>query len=337
MTHMPHPMFSIIIPVYNVEEYIHECIESVLLQYFHDYECILIDDGSTDNCPKICDEYATKDKRFHVVHQINKGPSAARNAGIIIAQGEYIVLLDSDDLFISHYALRNLSNIISETKAEVIFNTNMTKFSTSQDHKSINMLTTSIKIYKPMQLIKESGKNKSMLLGGAFYTIKRNLIIENNILYKENILHEDIHWAPRLFCNCEYIAINSNPFYGYRINRDGSTTNTITNKRLYSYIVILNDLLSLSKNQTNVYKKNIYASFYKNVWWKIFVAITTSTFGDIDSETEKKTINELKKTLHCLLHMTNSKYFFIFLYIKIFSIKNAMGLYLLLRGPRSRR
>jgi len=333
------PMFSIIIPVYNVEEYIHECIESVLLQDFHDYECILIDDGSTDNCPKICDEYARRDKRFHVIHQANKGLSGARNAGIGVAHGEYIVMLDGDDIFVSYYALRDLSDTISKTEAKIIYNANLTKFSTPQDYENIDMITSPVKEYRPMQLIKESGKNKSTLLAGAFYTINRALIIENNLFYKEKILHEDIHWVPRIFCCCDYVAVNHNLFYGYRINRQGSITNakTETNKRLNSYIIILNDLLSLSKEQINDYKKSIYASFYKNVWWKIFATTAVSTFGDADSKTNKKeAINELKKTSHCLLHTTNLKYFFIFICVRIFSIKNALDLYLFFRGPRSR-
>jgi len=333
---MSTPMFSIVIPVYNIEEYIHECVKSVLSQDFSDYECILIDDGSTDNCPEICDEYAATDERFRVIHQENRGPSVARNAGIIVAEGDYIVLLDGDDIFVSRSALQNLSNIISGTKAEIIFNTKLTKFSTPEDRENVDMIISPIKTYRPMQLIKESKKNKAVLLGGAFYTVKRIFIIENNIFYKENILHEDIHWAPRLFCNCEFIAINNNPFYGYRINRHGSTTNTKTNKRLNSYLVILNDLFLLSENESSIYKKNIYASFYKNVWWKIFVAVATSMFGDIDFETRKRMIHELKKYSHCLLHTTTPKYFSIFLCIKIFSIENAMSLYLFLQRLRSK-
>ena len=335
---MRTPMFSIVIPVYNIEEYIHECVESVLSQDLSDYECILIDDGSTDNCPEICDGYAAKDKRFHVVHQENKGLSAARNAGITAACGEYIALLDGDDIFVSRSALRNLSNIISETKANIIYNVNLTKFSTAQDRENIDMITSTLKVYRPMQLIKESRKNRSMLLAGAFYTVKRNFIMENELLYKENILHEDIHWVPRLFCSCDYIAINRNLFYGYRVNRCGSITNAnkMTNKRLNSYIIILNDLLSMSGSETSVCKKNIYASFYQNVWWKIFVTIATSMFSEIDFEAKKMAENELKKTLSCLLHVTNMKYFFVFMYIKIFSVKGAMKLYLFLRRMRSK-
>lgn len=90
-------MISIIVPVYKVEKYLPKCIESILNQTYKDFELVLIDDGSPDDCPQICDEYAAKDERIIVIHQKNRGVSAARNAGLNIAKGEYIGFVDSDD------------------------------------------------------------------------------------------------------------------------------------------------------------------------------------------------------------------------------------------------
>ena len=92
------PFFSIILPVYNVAPFLRECLESVLAQTFQDWECVCIDDGSTDGCGAIFDEYVACDKRFRVVHQPNAGVSVARNAALDIAKGEWIVFLDGDDL-----------------------------------------------------------------------------------------------------------------------------------------------------------------------------------------------------------------------------------------------
>jgi len=91
------PKISIIIPVYNVESHLKKCIDSILSQTFTDFECILIDDGSTDSCPVICDEYVAKDSRIIVIHQKNAGVSRARNAGLSLAKGEWIGFVDSDD------------------------------------------------------------------------------------------------------------------------------------------------------------------------------------------------------------------------------------------------
>ena len=89
--------FSVIIPIYNVEPYLRECIDSVLAQTYGDYELILVDDGSPDGCPAICDEYAAKDARIRVIHKPNGGLVSARQAGTEIARGEYVVCVDSDD------------------------------------------------------------------------------------------------------------------------------------------------------------------------------------------------------------------------------------------------
>ena len=107
------PKLSIIVPVYKVEPFLRRCVDSILCQTFEDFELILVDDGSPDNCGAICDVYATKDSRVHVIHQENGGPAAARNAGIEMATGEYFLFCDSDD-----YVGRNwCRNLIDQAKA----------------------------------------------------------------------------------------------------------------------------------------------------------------------------------------------------------------------------
>ena len=90
-------LISVIVPVYNVEKYLEACIDSILQQTYEKIEIILVDDGSTDSCGKICDEYASKDSRLKVLHKGNGGLSSARNAGIKVATGEWITFIDSDD------------------------------------------------------------------------------------------------------------------------------------------------------------------------------------------------------------------------------------------------
>ena len=94
---MNTPLVSIIVPIYNAEKYIHECIDSLLAQTYTNIEVILVDDGSIDNCGKICDDYASKDKRVKVIHQKNGGVSVARQTGILHATGEYSIHADPDD------------------------------------------------------------------------------------------------------------------------------------------------------------------------------------------------------------------------------------------------
>ena len=110
---MKNIKISILVPVYNVEQYLPRCIESVLTQDFQDWEMILVDDGSPDKCPQICDEYAKKDKRLRVVHKVNGGLVSARLAGFEASVGKYLMFLDSDDYLLPD-ALSILYNKIEE-------------------------------------------------------------------------------------------------------------------------------------------------------------------------------------------------------------------------------
>ena len=98
-----HPFVTVIIPVYKVEKYLHNCVESVINQSYPHWELILVDDGSPDRCGSICDEYAAKDSRIHVIHKENGGTSSARNAALDVAVGEYVAFLDSDDFWHKDY------------------------------------------------------------------------------------------------------------------------------------------------------------------------------------------------------------------------------------------
>ena len=112
-------LISIIVPVYNVEKYVAECIESIIKQTYQNLEILLIDDGSTDNSGKICDKYAEKDKRIKIIHKENGGVSSARNLGLDLAQGEYIAFIDSDD-FVSNKYIESLYSAIEHKDAEIV-------------------------------------------------------------------------------------------------------------------------------------------------------------------------------------------------------------------------
>ena len=111
------PEISVIVPVYKVEEYLPQCIDSILAQTFTDFELLLVDDGSPDRCGEICEEYAGKDTRIRVFHQQNSGVSAARNIGLQHAKGTYIVFVDSDDWVSTDYLL----HFLQKTQPELIW------------------------------------------------------------------------------------------------------------------------------------------------------------------------------------------------------------------------
>ena len=97
------PAISVIVPVYNVESFLSECVDSILAQTFGDFECILVDDGSPDGCPAICDAFAERDGRIRVIHKQNTGFSGSRNSGMDIARGDWIAFIDSDDIVCETY------------------------------------------------------------------------------------------------------------------------------------------------------------------------------------------------------------------------------------------
>ena len=133
-------LISIIIPVYKVEKYIHRCVDSILAQTFTDFELILVDDGSPDNCGKICDEYAEKDSRIVVIHQENGGLSAARNAGLDWvfehSDSQWISFVDSDDYVYPHY-LEKLYQAVVENNTNISM-CNFVNFSDSVPECSLN-------------------------------------------------------------------------------------------------------------------------------------------------------------------------------------------------------
>lgn len=117
---MKNPIVSIIVPVYNVEKYIDRCVHSLLSQTLENIEIILVDDGSSDNCPQICDNYANKDNRIKVIHKTNAGLGYARNSGLEVAKGKYVAFVDSDD-FVSSNMYNELIMLADKYNLDTVF------------------------------------------------------------------------------------------------------------------------------------------------------------------------------------------------------------------------
>ena len=207
---MNYPLISIIIPVYNVEDFLYECVDSVIFQTYTNLEIILIDDGSLDNCPKICDEYAAKDKRITVIHQKNQGLSAARNAGIQIAKGEYLSFIDSDDKVHPDYindlykALNNSSYKVSMCKNISFINSIPAENSRNNGQKEIQ-LTDIFSI-----------ENAMCAWGKLFH---KSLF--EDILFPLQKLHEDEFVIFKILFKAGKISFCESPLYYYR-TREGS-------------------------------------------------------------------------------------------------------------------
>ncbi|MCM1076575.1 MAG: glycosyltransferase [Bacteroides sp.] len=222
------PEISVIIPVYKVEKYLHLCIDSVLNQTFQDLEIILVDDGSPDNCPEICEEYARKDHRVKVIHKENAGLGMARNTGLDNACGKYVCFLDSDDAL----ALNTLEVChgiaVKEDADQVRFMFNRLNDISRADLKPIDTDSAySIGVgregLEPIlnvisQIATELRFNAATNASACSALFRRSIIVDNNIrfLSERRLMSEDFIFNLDFGVMCERIVYTTNPFYLYR-------------------------------------------------------------------------------------------------------------------------
>lgn len=227
--------FSIIVPVYNVEEYLVQCVDSILCQTFRSFELVLVDDGSVDSSGQICDEYAESDSSVIVVHQENKGLSGARNTGLLQANGEYILFLDSDDYWNSRYVLEELQEFIRiNGAADVILFGPRVKL--IDDDLIVPSMPTFDKIFY------EHGDDCSSLFkasriecSACLKAVKRSLITDYELKFVIGETSEDYDWTFHILDKCKSISYFGKSFYIYR-KRKGSITYTVSQKNFEIYV-----------------------------------------------------------------------------------------------------
>lgn len=215
---MNNKAISVIIPVFNVEKYLRRCIDSILLQSFTDFEIILVDDGSVDKSPEICDEYAFKDERIRVIHKKNGGVSAARNNGLEIANGEFIMFIDSDD-YLLEGSLRYAYENIKELKVDVLLLGNnfrcKTKVRKILEESDIKQLKINVLSFNDSTFWK-IGINIDAPWAKIF---RRSVIEDNKIRFPEDIHRSEDAIFDLLVYECSrQIAIDNTVVYSYESN-----------------------------------------------------------------------------------------------------------------------
>lgn len=234
-------LVSVIVPVYNVEEYLSECLDSIINQTFKNTEIICVNDGSTDRSPEILNEYAKKDSRIIIINQDNKGLSNARNTGIAAASGKYIYFCDSDD-YISLNTLENSVRTMDEMRLDMLF-FNAIAFS---DDNSLNKILNKKSIYysrnnqysdiysgKEILLLLE--KNDDLQLPVWQYMYRTDLIKENNIRFIEGIYHEDNSFTIESLSTAKRVSQIPLEFYHRRIHTNSISTIDPSFKHVYGY------------------------------------------------------------------------------------------------------
>ena len=228
-------LFSVIVPIYNIEKYIRRCIESVLIQSFADFELILVDDGSPDMCGEICDEYAKTDERIRVIHKENGGLVSARQAGIRVAKGDYIFNLDGDDA-ITSTALEDAYKIICDTKADIVG----FSYQCCQNGKNGEIINDLVeegfydkkgieKHIMPKLLSDKNMEHMFYFLWGK--AIKRDLVTKHQLSVNTAIsLGEDLSCIVPCYLEAEKVYMSRKVAYLYTIRNDSISTDFKTNQ-----------------------------------------------------------------------------------------------------------
>jgi glycosyltransferase involved in cell wall biosynthesis len=293
---MKNPNISVIVPIYNSEKFISKCVDSFLAQTYFDFELLLINDGSTDNSGRICDEYALKDNRIRIFHKENGGVSSARNVGIKNAKGKWIWFVDSDDS-VQSQTLDSLSQYFEDNIDCIMFG-----------FKKLNAQNQIIYEYTGgrKNILLNNEESIKCLYSSLFYPyqgyiwsklFRKELISKESILFDEQIFFNE----DRLFC-LKYFAVMQNktfytttPYYYYYDNDSSAMANL---KRQYNSKFIT-DLDAFIKMQSIIKGKKI-CNLYKYARWGIVRSVFNNLFllkkySIVDSEKETKLISLLKK------------------------------------------
>ena len=275
--------FSVIIPVYNVEQYLCDCLDSIVAQSYHDYEVICVNDGSTDGSLAILEEYQQKYHQIIIISQLNKGLSGARNAGIQVAKGNYIFFLDSDD-WIETDTLKILAE--KQNGEDLLCFNGRRCFEDGTTEEPDSGIEES-------QLTGWEYYNKYALLPRKFHFVctvlrlyRREYLLKNNLFFEEGIYHEDNLFTPLACYYAKTVRVISHCLYIYRI-REGSITQSVNVQRLYDVITVANKLSNFFIPIRDIDKQQLY----KEIAGEYFGAFTSDNvklFGNKDAEIKKK-------------------------------------------------
>ncbi len=262
------PFLSIIIPVYKVEAWLPRCMQSLLGQRLQNFEIILVDDGSPDNCPALCDQYARAHACVRVVHKENGGSSSARNAGLRLARGAYIAFVDSDDFWADEGVTERLSACIAREAPEVLV-LRCHKF-----QEATQKLLTAPAV-RPLPAGTYEERLTALMQQGLYNAcpwdkvFARHLMDRGDLFFIEGCIAEDVDWCARLMLLATSISLCPEPVYVYRIGRPGSVTGSLKLRNLVDTHANLNRCLGYPLEGRGEHFLHAYYSYlaYRYVIW----------------------------------------------------------------------
>ncbi|MBR4325269.1 MAG: glycosyltransferase family 2 protein [Bacteroidales bacterium] len=256
---MLNPLISIIVPIYKVEKYLDECVLSLINQTYKNLEIILVDDGSPDNCGRMCDEYAAKDSRIKVIHKENGGLSDARNVAIDVAQGEWITFVDSDDYVINDY-VGYLYDLVIKYSCEISI-AMPCEFIDGQKPKCGNEKIIAEKL-DSLYAVEQMFYQKKFDTG-AWAKLYHRRLFELGIRYPKGLVYEDLATTYKLMLACKGVAFATKVVYYYRM-RTSSIEGSFNPAKIQSVLSVaklMDDDISLKKID-NAYKCRIFNFFF---------------------------------------------------------------------------
>ena len=308
--------YSFIVPIYKVEKYIAKCIESILCQSYKDFELVLVDDGSPDACPAICDKYASENQNVVVIHQDNGGLAKARNSGLEIAKGDYVIFIDSDDYLNSEYALSKIDAALSHNTDVLVYGYKKYFESTDSFGSPICNFPTESTNMPPEQFLAYLISNDSYTGTAWAKVFKHELLVTNNIKFREGMISEDIDFYLQIMLNARnYTAINE-ALYVYRMRPD-SISHDVKEQSLTDNLWIMEAWPDkINKMAQNDRLKETLLHIMARYMGNFMVL-----YSSYDKSIRKKYYNRVKKILYLLDSAITSRAIVIRRFVQIFGLQ----------------
>lgn len=320
------PLISVIVPVYNVENYIRECVDSILKVEMNLIEILLIDDGSTDSSGSICDWYADRYDRVMVFHQENQGLSAARNKGIKESRGRFLLFVDSDD-YIKADALLEILKIIRRNPCVDIFFLSGKKIYPDGRWKLLDekFKKERIENCNRNEVFQYLSELKKYPGSACTKLINKRLVIQHELWFEEGKTCEDLLWCLRVFLNAEKFGVIDRDYYYYRQQRENSITQHYDENKLICILDVIKDGCILAKNKNN---KMIKSAVYSFMAYEYVIALLVYCYGkkDIPKEVRSRYINCFKNYRFLLLYRKDIRMKIIWHLTQFLSIEIIAGL-----------
>ncbi len=298
---------SIVVPIYKVEKYIDECINSVLSQSFQDYELILVDDGSPDKCPEICDEYAKNNNRIKVIHKENGGLSDARNAGIKNASGKYILFLDADDFLIKESLKKLYDCIISVGEIDVIL-CSMLFYDVKSSlyyKKHKPYIETCNKQVSGIDVLVDLIRTKTIVWNAFSSVFRRENLLNNNVYFEKGLIGaEDLDFFIDIILKSSTFYTKNIDICVYRVGREGSITTDLNIKAFYGQLYIRKKWFDYFYIlDVDAQSKKVLCSFFSSLFiMKIFA------LHMFDKREKYELLQFIRNNIYITEYPTNTKY-----------------------------